>query len=61
MHAQHERTHAQHERDSHQVRQAHTRSRRPAALSAAAQCCQTRSQHPLACPQHDSPMLPSPR
>ena len=36
MHAQHERTHAQHERDSHQVRQTHTRSRRPAALSAAA-------------------------
>ena len=30
--------HAQHERDSRLVRQPHTRSRRPAALSAAAQC-----------------------
>jgi len=39
LHAKSERMHAPHERDSHQVRQPHTRGRRPAALSAAAQCC----------------------
>eukprot|EP00966_Prymnesium_polylepis_P189105 4381189-Prymnesium_polylepis.1 len=36
--------HAQHERASPQVHQPHTRSQRPGALSAAAQCCCRRAE-----------------
>eukprot|EP00966_Prymnesium_polylepis_P226746 5246069-Prymnesium_polylepis.1 len=65
---------AQHESDSNQVRQPQTRSHHPAALSAAAQCCGRRAKcddsHQVpashkrpapSCPQHCSPVLPSPR